>query len=420
MSPESAAITVEQIGKRYRLGRRAGTTTVTESAADVLSRLRQRSSANDEFWALRDVSLEVGEGEVLGLIGPNGAGKSTLLKILSRITVPTEGRATLRGHVGSLLEVGTGFHAELSGRDNIYLNGAILGMKRKEIVSRFDEIVEFAGIGRFIDVPVKRYSSGMYVRLAFSVAAHFEPEILLVDEVLSVGDQAFQQKCLGQIDEIAHSGRTVVFVSHNLAAVSSLCTRACFLAQGRLAAEGEVDAIIRRYLGSVQEAARRDLHERADRQGSGAFRFTKFLAHGPAGAVTSGGETWFDLDFAAVEECKSAMVGIAVYGLLGEPLFLCSTKISGDNFSRIPRTGTFRCVIPRLPLAPGRYSVNVYGEANGAVADWVSDAATFDVAEGDFFGSGQLPPTTHGHVFVDHAWGVEERADGDVRRLSLA
>ena len=236
------AIRVEHLGKRYRIGERERYRALRDTLADAvkapLRRLRSPRSprvVDNTIWALRDVSLEVAPGEVLGVIGHNGAGKSTLLKILSRITEPTEGRAEVRGRVGSLLEVGTGFHPELTGRENIYLNGAILGMKRSEITRRFDEMVAFAGVERFIDTPVKRYSSGMYLRLAFAVAAHLEPEILLVDEVLAVGDAAFQKKCLGRMSDVAREGRTVLFVSHNLPSIENLCQRVVVVDGGRIA-----------------------------------------------------------------------------------------------------------------------------------------------------------------------------------------
>ena len=252
----SAAIGISDLGKRYHIGaerQRAGTLrdAVTNAVAAPIRRLRHAGSSTGnvtEFWALRNVSLEVEAGQVIGVIGRNGAGKSTLLKILSRITEPTEGRVTLNGRVGSLLEVGTGFHPELSGRENIYLNGAILGMTRAEIRRKFDDIVEFSEIGRFPDTPVKRYSSGMYVRLAFAVAAHLDPEILLVDEVLSVGDAEFQKKCLGKMSDVAQGGRTVVFVSHNMASVSRLCTTGLLLDGGRVKALGDVHEIVAEYL----------------------------------------------------------------------------------------------------------------------------------------------------------------------------
>jgi len=246
-------VRAEGVGKRYRLGQREPYRALRDVLAGIASaparRLRRSGEAPQEIWALDDVSFELGRGGVLGLIGANGAGKSTLLKILSRITDPTRGRVVLRGRVGSLLEVGTGFHPELTGRENIMLNGTILGMRRSEIVARFDEIVEFSGVERFLDTPVKRYSSGMQVRLAFAVAAHLEPEILLVDEVLAVGDIEFQQKCLGKMRDVTREGRTVVFVSHNLAAVRALCQRALVLDKGRLVFDGPTEEAVHHYLG---------------------------------------------------------------------------------------------------------------------------------------------------------------------------
>ncbi|HEX7956508.1 MAG TPA: ABC transporter ATP-binding protein, partial [Pyrinomonadaceae bacterium] len=250
----SAIIRVEGLGKQYRIGARgASYDTLREALMGALrAPLRGRGASGGEeiFWALKDVAFEVEPGEVLGIVGRNGAGKSTLLKVLSRITEPTEGRVELYGRVASLLEVGTGFHPELSGRENIFLNGAILGMRRAEIARKFDEIVAFAEIERFIDTPVKRYSSGMYVRLAFAVAAHLEPEILIIDEVLAVGDAAFQQKCLGKISSVARQGRTVLFVSHNMVAVKTMCTRALLLHGGRVADDGPPVRVVNGYLGA--------------------------------------------------------------------------------------------------------------------------------------------------------------------------
>jgi lipopolysaccharide transport system ATP-binding protein len=247
----AAAIEVEGLSKKYRLGEyQAAYGTLRETLVHAGRRLtgREHHRAASELWALRDVSFDVPEGQVLGVVGRNGAGKSTLLKVLTRIVAPTAGRAEIRGRVGSLLEVGTGFSGELTGRENIYLNGAILGMKRREIEQRFDDIVEFSGVEKFIDTPVKRYSSGMYVRLAFAVAAHFEPEILFVDEVLAVGDAEFQARCLGRMEEFGNSGRTVLFVSHNMQAVAQLCNRAILLDGGRLTREGSSEEIVAYYL----------------------------------------------------------------------------------------------------------------------------------------------------------------------------
>jgi lipopolysaccharide transport system ATP-binding protein len=245
------AITVEGISKRYRIGElQSAYGTLRDSLAASVKQLtgREHRPHHEEFWALKDVSFEVAEGEVLGVIGRNGAGKSTLLKVLTRITAPTAGRAEIRGRVGSLLEVGTGFHPELTGRENIYLNGAILGMKRREIQAKLPEIVDFSGVERFIDTPVKRYSSGMYVRLAFSVAAHLEPEILVVDEVLSVGDAEFQARCLGRMEDFSQTGRTVLFVSHNMQAVAQLCDRALWLESGEVVEDGRSEELVAHYL----------------------------------------------------------------------------------------------------------------------------------------------------------------------------
>ena len=247
----STAIATHGLSKRYRLGElQAGYGTLRDSIAGLVGKVGRRHR-HEEIWALRDVSFEVSEGEVLGLIGANGAGKSTLLKVLTRITTPTSGRAEIRGRVGSLLEVGTGFHPELTGRENVYLNGAVLGMKRREIERKFDDIVEFSGISTFLDTPVKRYSSGMYVRLAFSVAAHLEPEILLVDEVLAVGDAEFQRRCLGRMEDLGDSGRTVVLVSHNMQTITQLCDRVVLLQGGEVVADGPSSETVASYLQSV-------------------------------------------------------------------------------------------------------------------------------------------------------------------------
>jgi lipopolysaccharide transport system ATP-binding protein len=259
-----AAITVERLSKRYRIGRAqtARYKTMRETLAGAMSSIRAGGSAKPDVWALRDVTLDVDPGKVTGIIGPNGAGKTTLLKVLSRITDPTEGRATVRGRVGSLLEVGTGFHNELTGRENIYLNGAILGMRRREIERRFDEIVAFAEVGKFIDTPIKRYSSGMQTRLAFAVAAHMETEVLLVDEVLAVGDAAFQQRCMNKMGEVAREGRTILFVSHNMGAIRSLCDSACLLRMGRLERQGQTASVISAYYDTVNaKDAREDKSE---------------------------------------------------------------------------------------------------------------------------------------------------------------
>jgi len=286
----------------------------------------------EEFWALRGVNFSVKRGEVIGVIGRNGAGKSTLLKILSQITPPTEGEVTLRGRVGSLLEVGTGFHPELSGRENIFLNGAIIGMKRAEIAAKFNQIVQFAGVEKFLDTPVKYYSSGMYVRLAFSVAAHMEPDILVVDEVLAVGDAEFQKKCLGKMNEITHSeGRTILFVSHNMAAIENLCERTIMLKGGRVAKIGPTAEVIEAYLKDSSAGSDRSLKDRVDRQGNLDLKMTDTYLLDEDGQRIIGGVSGKDLTFAIEYECKpgkqipGVVIGLSVESQRGEGVFLCHT-----------------------------------------------------------------------------------------------
>ena len=311
------AIKVENLSKLYRISHLASQRTLRDAMhlglRLVWRRLRWNSRLHrEEFWALRDINFEVGRGEIVGVIGRNGAGKSTLLKVLSRITEPTTGRITLSGRVASLLEVGTGFHPELSGRDNIYLNGAIHGLKRTEIQRKFDRIVEFADVAQFIDTPVKRYSSGMYVRLAFAVAAHLEPDILIIDEVLAVGDAAFQKKCLGKIREVStEDGRTVLFVSHNLASVRHLCSRALLLQQGRLVLDGTPAAAISAYTSRDRTAS--DYKHIA---GDGAARVTQIRLPTEAGAdaiVPIFGEITLEVHYEAKPDAKSLEFFILIY-----------------------------------------------------------------------------------------------------------
>jgi lipopolysaccharide transport system ATP-binding protein len=412
----AAAIRAERIGKRYKLGSTDGgygrlTEDLSNGVARLLHRRREASlgSSRRDLWALRGISFEIAEGEVVGVVGRNGAGKTTLLKVMARITEPTEGRAELRGRVGSLLEVGTGFHPELTGRENVFLNGAILGMRKREIEAKFDEIVAFAEVERFIDTPVKRYSSGMYVRLAFAVAAFLEPEILFIDEVLSVGDQAFQQRCIGRMGEIAHSGRTILFVSHNLASVAALCQRALLIDSGSIVMDGPVDDVLEHYVSTVQTLAGESLVDRHDRQGDGRVRVVHAEVVGRDGGPPRTGRD-AEIRLAFTTDSPGAQIGanIGIEGALGEPVFTCSSRVTGDSLAAPAGGGDLVCSVPELPLLPGRYSLTAYIEANGMLADWVRSALFFDVFEDDVFGSGQLPATTHGRVFVRHAWSVVE------------
>jgi lipopolysaccharide transport system ATP-binding protein len=409
-------ISTDGLSKRYKIGSSGGGYgRLTEDIAGLGQRILGRGSSrhdrsDDELWALNDVSMSIDQGEVVGVVGSNGAGKTTLLKVMARITEPTRGRAVITGRIGSLLEVGTGFHPELTGRENVFLNGAILGMRRAEIRQKFDDIVAFAEVERFLDTPVKRYSSGMYVRLAFAVAAFLEPEILFIDEVLSVGDQAFQQRCLGRMGEIAHSGRTILFVSHNLASVAALCSRAMLMNGGRLLADGPVDDVLDRYISSVQTTDGAELAERQDRQGDGRLKVLHASLQGTRSAgVRSGDDAALRLRFRTESSTlRNLTVSVGVEGPLGEPVFFCSNRVTGQTLKPEGLEGEIVCEISKLPLLPGRYSLAIHVEVNGVLADWVRAALYFDVFEADIFGSGQLPPTTHGRVFVDHTWRMDE------------
>lgn len=411
-------IKVENLSKQYRIGvREAPYATLRESIAGAvrapLKRLRRNGrSTDDAIWALKDVSFEVMPGEVVGIIGRNGAGKSTLLKILSRITEPTTGQVDLYGRVGSLLEVGTGFHPELSGRENIYLNGAVLGMTRVEIRRKFDEIVAFAEVERFIDTTVKRYSSGMYLRLAFAVAAHLDPEVLLVDEVLAVGDARFQRKCLGKMEDVARQGRTVLFVSHNMAAVRALCSTGCLLETGSLICRETVDAVVALYHHRSQDTMSSvSLADRTDRRGNGSLRFTGVRLFGRDGVEATVGQTGEDLviglDYIKDKDSEAqAVVRLAFTNVYGQRLFLCFSRSSHNAVLRLPQKGQIRCKIPRLPLLPGRYNVSVWCKIGEQMADDIQDALSIDIVAGDFFGTGKLNPEDGGSMIVNHSWEV--------------
>lgn len=362
----------------------------------------------DEIWALNDVTFDVRRGEVLGIIGKNGAGKSTLLKILTRITEPTSGKAVIRGRVGSLLEVGTGFHPELTGRENVYLNGTILGMKKGEIDRKFDEIVDFSGVEQFIDTPVKRYSSGMFVRLGFAVAAHLEPEVLLIDEVLAVGDVGFQKKCLGKMKDVAGEGRTVLFVSHNMASVQNLCPRTCLLEGGRMTFSGETRDAITRYLQSTQKTRYDALCDRTDRKGDGKVKMVAFHAEGnsPGSQLMWGEPGRFVIQCEGRPPLDSIHVSVGVYDSMGGGVLYVSNDLVGRELS-LPGNGSLVCTFPTFSLIPGSYTVNLYCTVKGILSDWVTDAASFDVFEADYYGTGRRPPTGYGAVSVPHDWRVE-------------
>ncbi len=362
----------------------------------------------DEFWALKDVSFEVKRGEVLGIIGRNGAGKSTLLKVLSRITEPTSGRVVLDGRVASLLEVGTGFHPELTGRENIFLNGAILGMHRAEIREKFDEIVAFAEVEKFLDTPVKRYSSGMYVRLAFAVAAHLEPEILIVDEVLAVGDAQFQKKCLGKMQEVAGHGRTVLFVSHNMAAVQALCSRAIHIVSGRIGLGGGPEIVIQQYLQEGIVRSKVCVTERNDREGNGAIKFTDVRVSSPTGelveVVKSGDTIDISLLYRVHQSVNRPLFYVAFYDLTGIQLFEANTRSVEGLAQTLPENGCITCRVPDLPLPPGEYLINVAVAEASTMLDRLEEALKLRVEAGDFFGTGSLDGAESGKLLVHYEW----------------
>ncbi len=360
----------------------------------------------EEFWALRDVSFEVKQGEVLGIIGRNGAGKSTLLKVLSRITEPTAGRVTLRGRVASLLEVGTGFHPELTGRENIFLNGAILGMTRAEIKRKFDEIVAFAEVEKFLDTPVKRYSSGMYVRLAFAVAAHLEPEILVVDEVLAVGDAEFQKKCLGKMQDVSRGGRTVLFVSHNMAAIQSLCPRALCLEKGAIWTDTRAADSIRQYLRNERHSE--GLKDAVVIHRSAYIEITDVVlrANGHVTrTVHSGDAVTIELSYQLLDrEAAGRLLDVSLI-LFGDGQKLVNLWTScTQRPMRLAESGVIRCALARWPFRNQQFRVDVYAHDLSGVQVWLESCLVFESCDSDFFSSGVITNPDQGIMFLDHIW----------------
>jgi lipopolysaccharide transport system ATP-binding protein len=416
---DNVSIKVENLGKQYNIG---GPQRVHDRLTDqvldafgspfrrTVKLLRGQASGaaelDETIWALRDVSFEVNRGEVLGIIGRNGAGKSTLLKILSRITEPSEGYADIYGRVGSLLEVGTGFHPELTGRENIYLNGAILGMGRKEIDSKFNDIVAFAEIAKFIDTPVKHYSSGMYVRLAFSVAAHLEPEILLVDEVLAVGDQAFQRKCLGKMEDVAEEGRTVLFVSHNLGLIQSFCERGIFLDQGQVYTDGSISDAVGAYLQTLEQVKNESPIDRTDRKGKGDVQLTGVnITNGgnpPSHTLKTGGPARFEFELNTVKQ--GLYLIFVIFDHLGQRITIFDSGISSPTDIEDPKMGNkIVCEVNELLLLSGRYRINVLIRDRGERQDFVEAAAFFDVEAGQLDGRPTVPRKNF-NVIIPHRW----------------
>lgn len=409
---------VENISKQYRLGQ-VGTGTLSHDLNRWWHRIRGKENpylkigeANDRstkgtsdyVWALQDVNFEVQRGEVLGIIGKNGAGKSTLLKILSKVTGPTTGSIKSRGRIASLLEVGTGFNSELTGRENVYLNGAILGMTKKEITSKLDEIIDFSGCERYIDTPVKRYSSGMTVRLAFAVAAFLEPEILVVDEVLAVGDAEFQRKAIGKMQAISKGeGRTVLFVSHNMAAVKSLCTKAIVLEHGKVVFEGEVLAAIEKYLSHKKNISNVNINERKDRIGRGRIKISGVTILNNLKVMT-GAILSVQIEYNNVEEeIEINEFGMSIWNAREDKIISISSTFK-NQLKDISNKGKVICEMPNLPLVKGSYVINCFVSSIFGLEDYILDVLSFDVEDNDIYGNGKTVNPEWGMIVVEHNW----------------
>ncbi len=429
------AVRFENVSKQYRLGQ-VGTGTISRDLERGWAKLRGRpdpystvgldrdpatadnhsaAAGADYVWAIKDLSLDVQQGEVLGIIGRNGAGKSTLLKLLSRVTAPTHGTIRIKGSIASLLEVGTGFHPELTGRENVFLNAAILGMNRNTTQSRFDEIVEFSGCSRYIDTPVKRYSSGMIVRLGFSVAAHLDCETLIVDEVLAVGDIDFQRRCIDKMQAVAAAGRTILLVSHNMTTMARMCDRCALLKDGRLDFLGTASAAIDRYLQENNDLlAAVDLDQYEPRSGSGRVRLQKFWIENDAGSLcstfASGDTVCFCFSLRAGGDLVDKIdVGFSIHELDGEIVTGMYSAVAGHEYSVDGQPSTIRCRLDNLPLPEGRYTIAVRVVTRGEELDWPRGMiAAFDVVDGDFYGQGR--PVSHQNLkfLVSALWSDEK------------
>jgi lipopolysaccharide transport system ATP-binding protein len=416
------AIRAEGLSKSYLLGEPESYVMLRDSLAKAIARPFRRGRETPEkretFWALDDLSFEIKQGEVIGVIGRNGAGKSTLLKVLSRITWPTKGRATIHGRVGSLLEVGTGFHQELTGRENIYLNGAILGMRKAEIDAKFDEIVAFSEMEKFLDTAVKHYSSGMYVRLGFAIAAHLEPEILIVDEVLAVGDLNFQKKCIGKMNEVSRDGRTVLFVSHNMAAVENLCQRGLVMHQGRLAYQGDLKDAVHYYLktvcvGSDPEGHIIDLSQAANRKSNVGklLQRIELFTDGDVPAVEGirlGSSLRMRIHLDVPDGGKSLDLGLGFDDLFGQRIFTAHSLFEPERPAEVsPGPHVFVCEIPSFTLFPGTYNLRIWMHINSREADAIADAVKITVIGTDYYGTGK--PPWNGKFVLPQRWYLEPK-----------
>jgi len=408
-------IAVEQLSKRYRIGKLNQETMLRDRLINLVRRpFRLGQDKYETLWALKDVSFHIGQGEVVGVIGRNGAGKSTLLKVLAKITSPTSGSVKVHGRVASLLEVGTGFHEELTGRENVFLNGSILGMTRREVQSKFDAIVSFSGVEKFIDTPIKRYSSGMRLRLGFAVAAHLDPDILIVDEVLAVGDAGFQKKCLDSMEDLQRGGRTVLFVSHNMAAVENLCSRCIWIENGKISMDGNPNQVIRAYMAtfSGSQPGISEFSEVERRQGNGEIRYVDFeiLSSdlGPIQVLRSGDPVTLRFHYCAEKRVSHPSFGFRLFTELGTLVTETSTWHHGLEIPIIkPGTGSIDLKIDSLNLLPGRYPLSLWitGESR-VIYDGLEYCRRLDVESSNIYHSSRVIDGRYGIVFFPQRWNL--------------
>ena len=422
MSSETMALEIDGLGKCFHVYDKPGDR-LRQFVLPRLSRMVGRPARDyyREFWALHHLDLRVRKGETIGIIGRNGSGKSTLLQMVCGTLEPTRGEVRTHGRIAALLELGAGFNPEFSGRDNVYMNAALLGLSDAQIAERFDSIAAFADIGEFMEQPVKTYSSGMYVRLAFAVAAHLEPEILIVDEVLAVGDASFQQKCLGKMEEVSRSGRTVLIVSHNMTVIEGLCERAILLEKGRVAKIGNTHEVVEGYADAIRNLAGTEIHARQDREGLGEILLTRIEVldgdRHPVAAAITGRDIIIRMSYrcAKGKEFRNCRVSISVNGRKAQDLFVLSTDIVDPKPLTLRGEGYVDFIIPELPLTGGAYFFQSYIESNGHAQDWIKNVAPFSVLDADYYGTGKLcPPGWEANgVLIHYRWESGEGLSAD-------
>jgi lipopolysaccharide transport system ATP-binding protein len=426
----ATAIKVENLSKAYQIGQ-IGTGTISRDLERWwLTKVRGKEDPflkigetndravkgeSDIVWSLKDINFEIEQGEAVGIIGRNGAGKSTLLKVLSEITSPTTGKINIKGRVASLLEVGTGFHPELTGRENIFLNGAILGMRKKEIHRQLDAIIDFSGVERYIDTPVKKYSSGMYVRLAFAVAAHLESEILVVDEVLAVGDAEFQKKCLGKMGDISKGeGRTILFVSHNMAAIKNLCSYGILLENGIIKSKGAINNVLNDYLSYNSKRTLVNLENREDRIGNGVLQFTEISFLNNKGhhqkTFLSGEEVNILLKYKTSENVslKNVSISLAFNNNLDTQIAMLGNEISNEIFEEVLGEGVVICKIPKIQLVSGNYNLNLFSKVGDNISDWIMNTCSLIIEKGDYYKTGRNLDSEQSIFLMDYSFKMQK------------